>query len=91
MSSELAGELGLNAAAFHRFCAALAGRALLTEVEKQDFALTAARRGTEERRAGLRSMPRSSRSPVPIGSAVLGAVALLARRRASQGLDQASG
>jgi hypothetical protein len=39
-SSELAAELGLNAAAFHRFLRTLAGMGLLTEVKSQTFALT---------------------------------------------------
>jgi hypothetical protein len=39
-SSELAAELGLNAAAFHRFLRTLAGMGLLTEVESKTFALT---------------------------------------------------
>jgi hypothetical protein len=39
-SSELAAELGLNAAAFHRFLRTLAGMGLLTEVRSKTFALT---------------------------------------------------
>jgi hypothetical protein len=39
-SSELAAELGLNAAALHRFLRTLAGMGLLTEVESKTFALT---------------------------------------------------
>ncbi len=39
-SSELAAELGLNAAAFHRFLRTLAGMGLLTEVTSKTFALT---------------------------------------------------
>jgi hypothetical protein len=39
-SSELAGELGMNAAAFHRFLRALAGMGLLTESKGKAFALT---------------------------------------------------
>lgn len=39
-SGELAGELGLNAAAFYRFLRTLAGMGLLTEVRSKAFALT---------------------------------------------------
>jgi hypothetical protein len=39
-SSDLAAELGLNAAAFHRFLRTLAGMGLLTEVKSKTFALT---------------------------------------------------
>ena len=39
-SSELATELGFNAAAFHRFLRTLAGMGLLTEVKSRTFALT---------------------------------------------------
>ena len=39
-STELAAELGLNAAAFHRFLRTLAGMGLLTEVKTKTFALT---------------------------------------------------
>lgn len=39
-SHELAGELGLNGAAFHRFLRTLAGMGLLTEIESRTFALT---------------------------------------------------
>jgi O-methyltransferase/methyltransferase family protein len=39
-SSDLAAELGLNAAAFHRFLRTLAGMGLLTEVKAKTFALT---------------------------------------------------
>jgi len=39
-STELAAELGLNAAAFHRFLRTLAGMGLLTEVKSKTFALT---------------------------------------------------
>ncbi len=39
-SSELATELGLNAAAFHRFMRTLAGMGVVTEVEDKTFGLT---------------------------------------------------
>ena len=39
-SADLAAELGLNAAAFHRFLRTLAGMGLLTEVKNKTFALT---------------------------------------------------